>query len=212
MDTKELKEHLVSLWRKTGYMRKELGPKAYSQASILEWVKSDLGGGYYIEAYAIADQYIETLIRQLFDDGTKEYWDRNFSVETSFRCSLSLGKIKKDFLDEYLDFKKIRNDLVHNAIFNRNEYKRLKNLKKVKKLPSRIILGVELFFEEGMKECFKNLKYLFRSGEKEKINLIKKKMDYLADFKIRLLTQRRKISNKNTLASEIGNYFKKIYN
>ena len=199
MDTKykDARAKLVRMWKKTGYIRKIIGPKAYSQTNILEWVKSELEGGHFIEAYALTDQYIETLVKRLFDDGTREYWKKKIPIEILFRWNLSSCKIRKAFLDNYIDFKMIRNDLVHNAIFNNNKYKRLIDTKKIKELPFKIISDTELFFEGGMKEYFKNWKQWFNKPEKSTI--VRKKIDHLIDFKMMFFRQREEMSQEEAI-------------
>lgn len=203
MSLEESKKKYIEMLRKNADLRKLIGLKAYSQVDILKMVKSDLNHNLYIEAYSVADQYIESLIKKLFDDGTKKYWERErfFSVAGALRSSLFFGKSSKNLLDEYLHFKDKRDKLIHHVVFNQKGYKSFKDLKTIKNRPLKIIPIVESFFEERMKEYLADTNRWTQvckgKSFKEKKDYYKKMMTYLIDFKIKILVERQGMSIKD---------------
>lgn len=221
MTNKELKRRLAELYKKTGYMRKLLGPKAYSQANVLEWVKTDLNNGHYIEAYAITDQYIDTLLKQTFCEiFENSSFNKRFTVEYVLRCGVIWHRVNKSFLELYRDFKSTRDDLIHKSIFNQQKAKELENTRKIKDLPIKVIQITESFFENDIKEYFKNLYTEAEKVQKEQFvkvrasslidwKLVEKKMIYLTEFKIRILMERQNFSRKKT-TDEAVKYLKDL--
>ena len=136
--------------------RKLLGPKAYSDlvsgvTDILEWIEEDLKQGRFIEAYALTDQYVETLLKRVFfevfeNEIVKSSQREYLKVETVLRILSKLGKLDPNYLEEYRDFKSTRDDLVHKSIFSPEKAKEFENIPKTKSLPAKIIKDTEILF------------------------------------------------------------------
>jgi hypothetical protein len=203
---KELIESFIKLGIKSGEVRKILGPKTYSNkfgGDILSWVKNDIDDGRFIEAYALVEQYAEGLIKKVFDNGDSNYWkkqNKKIKIEAVLSVLLFLGKIDVSYYNQYCEFKDIRNDLVHNAVFNFNNYKRLSDLKKIKSLPIEIILKTETFLKTMI------INYLANHNCKNN-NDFKAKLTHLVDFKNR---EYERINGKSISEAELFNYLKPL--
>ena len=62
------------------------------------WIKRDLRDGKFIEAFAICDQYVDTVIKICFPEVFHETGDNRLNVETVLRIAVSLKIINSDFL------------------------------------------------------------------------------------------------------------------
>jgi len=126
-----------------------IGSKAYSQSSIenvLNWIKNDLSKGFFIEAYALTEQYIEIVLKYALFGYL--YFPRmmTMKLETALRISKESKVLPEKLFNLYTDFKSTRNNLIHKSIFYPEKAKQLKNTNKVKKLPLEIIQESERFF------------------------------------------------------------------
>lgn len=155
MEEKELtpREKYIEMILEGRYNPREIeGVQAYEKMTDVEkWVRRDLSKGYAIEAYAITDQYIDTVIKlsfpEIFYDSYRKE-DNKINIETVLRCFTNFGLANKKIFQQYRLFKKTRGDLVHKSIFNQKQAKRLKDLSRVKKLPFNIIKEVEELFNK----------------------------------------------------------------
>jgi hypothetical protein len=199
---KEFVDFFIKSGIKSGEIRKISGPISYNDkfgGDILEWVKNDIENGRFIEAYALTEQYIEGLMKKVFDDGDKNYWDKRagrISIKAILFTLLSLDKIDKNYFRQYCKFKAIRNDLVHNAVFNFNKYGRLKNTKEVKKIPIEIITSTESFLKIMIIDYLASHNY--NNGSEYKAKLI-----HLVDFKNK---EYKRINGKGISELELANY------
>ena len=161
-----VRERYIKLLKEMGISRQFLGPKAYSESpieNVLNWIENDLNKGRFIEAYALTDQYVETILKYALFDYVSLF-DCLYSLETltkRIKLKTALKALKKvkvlpcNLFEVYEDFKKTRNDLVHKSIFYPEKAKQLKNDKKVKKLPLKIIQLSDKFFFSRAEEVFK---------------------------------------------------------
>ncbi len=130
--------------------RKVNGPSGYSKMTDVErYVEKDIADGHFIEAYAVSDQYVDSIIKfcfpEIFFNAIKRE-DGKITVETALRCAACFGLVEDKVIDMYRDFKSTRDDLIHKSIFNHSKAKQLKNVPKIKKLPFDIIKATEKLF------------------------------------------------------------------
>ncbi len=133
--------------------RKEEGPLAYSKITDIDaWIIQDIDSGHFIEAYAMADQYIDTVIKlsfpEIFYNSHGKSWNDRVNAETVLQCASSFNLVDKFSFERYRDFKSTRDDLIHKSIFNQTKAKQLTNNSKVKKLPLDTIKTVEDLFHK----------------------------------------------------------------
>ncbi len=160
------KEIDVRALKKKGLFRKILGPKAYRDifldldVYITNLVKNDLKEGYFIEAYTLTDQYIETVLKYSFYRFFSEFKSENLKFKSALKALVIFKKINKSFFDLYTDFKQTRNDLVHASIFHFERTRELLNVKKVKNLPLKVIDKVDLIFNNRKKLAVEEMRDL----------------------------------------------------
>jgi hypothetical protein len=143
---------LAQWFSRRGDLRKVMGASAYSKMrNVADYIKKDIDGGHFIEAYAITDQYVDTVIKYCFPEifhASKDNDLSKMSVETALRFTVKLKIVGVNILQTYRDFKSTRDDLIHKSIFNQKNTGQLRNNGKVKGLPFQIIEAVEELFHK----------------------------------------------------------------
>ncbi len=129
-------------------LRDTLGPDAYSVMEIPPAVQRDIYDKHFIEAYALTDQYVETLLKHTFYEilGPIGSVDKKNAVETVLKCAKHWQKINSGYFEIYRDFKSTRDDLIHKSIYGSDRAKGLQNHKKLATLPELIIKESEEIF------------------------------------------------------------------
>ncbi len=119
------------------------------------WIKRDLRDGKFIEAFAICDQYVDTVIKICFPEVFHETSDNRLNIENVLRIPTTLKIINGKFLTLYRDYKSTRDHLVHKSIFYPHKAQQLQNTNKIKSLPSQIIKESQQFFRVRLDHIFK---------------------------------------------------------
>lgn len=146
--------------------RKTRGPSAYSEMTDIEaFVRRDLNDGHFIEAYAITDQYVDTVIKLSFPEIFYNFHkneDSRMNIETVLRCVVGFELADKKIVQRYRDFKSTRDDLTHKSIFNQSKAKQLENISKVGQLPFDVIKIIEELFHKRVLHAYL---YFFKNNK-----------------------------------------------